>query len=231
MLVQYTPNKKIYTVSAHLPIPISFQISAADHFVCRSSHAVPVHKFCPHLLGEKEDEERRFESLKQATLSQLCTRFRFYYSNPSFLGEMAGPALRELVSEMKGVVQSTSLEPATTNTTKKPFRVYSCHDVTILALLFALRDRYLGSELAEELSQWPTYATCLTLELVRLETPVSTAPPSFVVRVWLNEAPIPTFSPFPIGIRTTRDEEPSFSIHLSKFEEIVNELNTARIEF
>jgi hypothetical protein len=188
--------------------------------------------FCPHLLGDRDDNdidiEKKFASLKEATLSHLQTRFHGYYSNQSLLGEMAGPALNEVAIEMNKVVsQHAATEtPAVIMTKKKPFRIYSCHDVTILALLYAMRDRYL---VEAEPPSWPTYATCLTLELVRLEpdkTKKTSA--SFVVRMWLNEAPIPAFSPSPVAIMAGRGAEPIFSIRLSKFEKIIGEVNAAR---
>ena len=193
--------------------------------------------FCPHLLGGDGDDididvERKFASLKEATLSHLQKRFHGYYSNPSLLGEMAGPALNEVALEMNKVVSehAATKTPAATSKTKKPFRIYSCHDVTILALLYAMRDRYL---VGAEPPSWPTYATCLTLELVRLEekkTAKTTRAASFVVRAWLNEAPIPTFSSSPVVIMADCGVEPTFSIDLSKFETLVWDLNAARVQ-
>ena len=220
--------------STHSSLHHDIQIHAADHFVCRSSHSVPVTMFCPHLLGGDRDDididiEHKFESLKEATLSHLQTRFHGYYSNPSLLGEMAGPALNEVALVMNKVVSEHAATPTPAvmmTKTKKPFRIYSCHDVTILALLYAMRDRYL---VEAEPPSWPTYATCLTLELVRLENDTTKkASASFVVRAWLNEAPIPAFSPSPVAIMAARGAEPAFSIELSKFEKIIREVNAAR---
>ena len=131
---------------------------------------------------------------------------------------MAGPALHEVVMEMKKA--GSGAAPST----KKPFRIYSCHDVTILALLYAIEGRSLDS--TQPPPKWPTYATCLTLELVRRG---NGSDPSIIIRGWLNEAPIPAISHSPVAFRAASDHEPSFSIDLSGFERFVYNLNDARV--
>ena len=114
-----------------LTLCFCIQIDAADHFVCRSSHSVPPQQFCPHLQGTHKEEQERFLQLGNTTLSHLQQRFHSYYSHPKLLAEMAGPALLEVVMEMNDAVSNS--------TDKRPFRIYSCHDVTILALLYAIQ--------------------------------------------------------------------------------------------
>ncbi len=196
------------------------QIHATDHFVCRSSHSVDAQTFCPHLQGARDHEAQRFTELGAATVSHLQQRFHGYYSDSRLLGEMAGPALHEVVMEMKEALSDDA------PSTKKPFRIYSCHDVTILALLYAIEGRCLDS--TQPPPQWPTYATCLTLELVRRRKS-NESDPSFVIRGWLNEAPIPAFSHSPVAFHATPDHEPSFSIDVPRFERLVRNLNDARV--
>lgn len=105
---------------------------------------------------------------------------------------------------------------------KKPFLIYSCHDVTLLGLLYAVKDRFLKSNGAQS-SQWPTYASCLTFELVRLKRN-ERGEDEFVVKAWLNEAPIPTFSVTPVEILTGPNSKPKDEINLATFNKLVNEL-------
>ena len=71
---------------------------------------------------------------------------------------------------------------------KRPFVVYSCHDVTILSLLYAIGAEFLADELKGEWRFWPAYASTLVFELVRVSK--ETGPDSHVVRVFLNGQPI-----------------------------------------
>lgn len=72
---------------------------------------------------------------------------------------------------------------------KRPFVVYSCHDVTILSLLYAIGAEFLADELKGEWRFWPTYASTLVFELVRVSKDTD-EPDSHVVRVFLNGQPI-----------------------------------------
>lgn len=221
------------------------QIDAADHFVCRLSHGVPPERFCPHLLeGRTRDDDdlsQQFASLREATLSHLTARFHAYYSNEALLGELVGPALSDVLTDMETVVATA----ATAAPRTKPFRVYSCHDVTILALLYALSDRYGGSEPPV----WPAYATTLTLELVQQPPPhndsetrgddersessfgttTTTTGPSWFVRAWLSRGPDHDAEPrVPVAIVARPDEAPETAIALSRFETLVQHRNDAR---
>ena len=233
------------------------QIHAVDHFVCRSSHSVPLTKFShfennnnnnnnnnnindPAALSKRYTaEEATLQSMSQATLSHLLSRFRSYYKNPLLLAEMAGPALHEIQLEMSNIVNSDSDSNSnyyySENNKRKPFRIYSCHDVTILGLLYAIKDRFLPSaaELMDNFrlcslpSQWPTYATCLTFELVRLTTKGKAD--TFIVKIWLNEAPIPTFHALPVSIVTAPKVEPTDTIDIADFNKLVYDLNAGRV--
>ena len=99
---------------------------------------------------------------------------------------MAGPALHEIQLEMNSIVDNYHYN---SKNKKKPFRIYSCHDVTILGLLYAIKDRFLSSANHQDncrllSSPWPTYATCLTFELVRLAT--KGKEDKFIIKTWLS---------------------------------------------
>ena len=170
-----------------------------------------------------------------ATMQHLQQRFYRYYGNPKLLGEMAGPALHDVNLEMKNAI---SIEGRKSD--KKPFRIYSCHDVTILALLYAIQGRGVeSSTLLKGPLQWPIYATCFTLELVRLgnnsniDSDASDKKKSttFVVRAWVSGAPMKEFSASPEAFESggrDKNKEPFFSMDLLEFEALVNDLNSAR---
>ena len=80
-------------------------------------------------------------------------------------------------------------------------------------------------QLAE--SQWPTYATCLTFELVRLTTKGKAD--TFIVKIWLNEAPIPKFRPLPVSIVIAPNVEPTDTIDRADFNKLVYDLNVGRV--
>ena len=216
------------------PAMINIQIHATDHFVCRTSHGVPADRFC-RIDGAPDDH--RFRALGDETLSHLCRRFRSYFSHPALLGEMAGPALREVCAVMHDAVANAEADEDTTVPTdkkKKPFRIYSCHDVTILSLLYALGG---GTDPAGTVSDpppfgWPAYGTCLTLELVRENGEAG----GFFVRAHSSEPPVPPavvapVHPVAIGsaaTTTTTGEEPPEAIDLAGFEALVEALNAAR---
>lgn len=211
-------------------------IDAVDHFVCRSSHSVPVTRFCSHLdyHDTPTSAQEQFESLGRETLSHLLSRFRSYYTNPLLLAEMAGPALKDVKLEMEGAVENAGASNNSQNSNKKPFRIYSCHDVTLFALLYAMKDRFLsnGTDHFRSLSsQWPTYASCLTFELVKLKAKGKGGDDDdrFAVKLWLNEAPVPKFDSQPVAIVAASQTKPTSSIDLPGFNALVDEINRVRV--
>lgn len=142
---------------------------------------------------------------------------------------MAGPALHEIRLQMNGHVEKNRNGICNNDdaSAKKPFRIFSCHDVTLLGLLYAVKDRFLKSNDALS-SQWPTYATCLTFELVRLKRNERDED-EFVVKAWLNEAPIPTYSVASVEILTALNSKPKDEINLVTFNKLVNELTNAML--
>lgn len=71
---------------------------------------------------------------------------------------------------------------------RHPFVFYSCHDVTILSLLYGVGAEFLADELKVEWRFWPAYGTTLVFELVRISKVNSED--SHVVRILLNGQPI-----------------------------------------
>jgi hypothetical protein len=71
---------------------------------------------------------------------------------------------------------------------RHPFVFYSCHDVTILSLLYGVGASFLADEQREEWRFWPAYGTTLVFELVRINK--DNGEDSHVVRILLNGQPI-----------------------------------------
>jgi len=154
-------------------------VEAADHFVCRASHGVRFSRF-----SEFENDsaaEKLLEAMEYQTILHLAWRFRQWYQYPPLLAEIAAPVLREVIEEVK---ETTELELQD----RRPFFVYSCHDVTILALLYALGADFLADDEKGNWRYWPEYGSTLIFELVRTKDEIGRT--LHVVRVLLNGKPI-----------------------------------------
>lgn len=107
-------------------------IHANDHFVCRGAHSVPLLAFSDHEGSPGEDKaQAELASFEGPVMSHLAWRFREWYRSPQLLAAVASPPLREV---MRHMVATTGAAP----TERRPFVMYSCHDVTLLGLLYAL---------------------------------------------------------------------------------------------
>jgi hypothetical protein len=163
-------------------------IHASDHFVCRSSHNIPYSKFSD---SEKDDPnaEQTLVAMSYGVLSHLAWRFRTWYKSLPLLAAIAGPPLLDIQKQVTETAErcsnSSSRSSSSTilngeNKEKKPFIVYSCHDVTILSLLYGVGADFLATK--EDLIEvgvnpgnderwrfWPRYASTLVFELVRVD--------------------------------------------------------------
>jgi hypothetical protein len=168
-------------------------VHAFDHFVCRSSHGKRLSiKLSPEEEYDEDDDDDDddiFSSRNSAsstieqtemeddpmqeyfdpTMAHLTWRFRQWFTSPPLLAEFAGPPLREVVAQAKAFVSSKAALHSTSKQTrkKKPFVVYSCHDVSILSLLYAIQADAVYAD-KEENVYWPPYASTLVFELVTL---------------------------------------------------------------
>lgn len=182
-------------------------IHANDHFVCRRAHSVPLLAFSDHEGRENEVEaEAALESHAIPVLSHLAWRFREWYSSPRLLASVASPPLREIMGQMLDAVDRDQEE-------KRPFVLYSCHDVTLLGLLYAIGADFLvggddcgGTRMQEEGNMihcglndgmiqsrdvdqsswrwWPPYSSTIAFELVQVEN--ETGIDGHFIRVVLN---------------------------------------------
>lgn len=164
--------------AARTPSGINW-VEAADHFVCREAHAVELSRFSDF------ENDNRTESFLQAmshpTLAHLAWRFRQWYKSDRLLAVIAAPPLREITDQILHA-------PNLADNERRPFVIYSCHDITILGLLYAIGADVVSSEKGAS-RYWPPYGSNLVFELVR----VRDGPPSLdthIVRILLNGVPI-----------------------------------------
>jgi hypothetical protein len=73
---------------------------------------------------------------------------------------------------------------------RHPFTIYSCHDVTILALLYGIGADFLVGDDKAGWRFWPEYASTLVFELVRINDNDKNSDATHVVRVLLNGKPV-----------------------------------------
>lgn len=168
-------------LSARSPSGINW-VEAADHFVCRKAHGVGYAKFTDY--DDDDRVEQTLSAMSHQTLAHLAWRFRQWYMNKRLLAAVAAPPLREITEQMERT-------PMLGVNDKRPFVIYSCHDVTILGLLYGIGADFLADELSNEWRFWPQYGSTLAFELVRIVDGVGTSDTdSHVVRILLNGVPV-----------------------------------------
>jgi hypothetical protein len=155
-------------------------IEATDHFVCRTAHDVTFSRFSDF---EHDDRvEQTLTALAHQTTAHLAWRFRQWYKSPRLLAAIAAPPLREIAQQLLATKSMAESD-------RRPFTIYSCHDVTILALLYGIGADFLACDDNGGWRFWPSYASTLVFELVRIHDDDS-LDNSHVVRVLLNGKPI-----------------------------------------
>ena len=154
-------------------------IEATDHFVCRAAHDITFSRFSSFEHDDRVEET--LKGLAHFTTSHLAWRFRQWYKNPRLLAAIAAPPLREIAEQLM-------VTPSLGVRERHPFTIYSCHDVTILALLYGIGAKFLSDDEKAGWRYWPEYASSLVFELVRICDDDS--PGSHVVRVLLNGKPV-----------------------------------------
>ena len=209
-------------------------IEATDHFVCRQAHGMEYSKFSDYEHDSKV--EMTLDALSHQTRMHLAWRFRQWYKNPRLLAAIAAPPLREITSQLQDALALTKQEQ---RLQKHPFTVYSCHDVTILALLYGIGAEFLsGDDMWGGWRYWPEYASTLVFELVRInddddddeQSPSSDT--SHVVRVLLNGRPVHSVDQQcqfwdDGGSIQTMGSGPCHMLYANEFEEVVSKLEHA----
>ncbi|CAK4510260.1 unnamed protein product [Aphanomyces euteiches] len=111
-------------------------MNAADYFVCRQAHGL--------------DYITHTEPFAKETIDHLAFRFHHFYSNLPILRHVAATLADRVISEMQQTIESDD--------GVERVRIYSGHDVSVLALLYA-------TENIMDSSFWPDYSAAMTIEL------------------------------------------------------------------
>lgn len=158
-------------------------VEASDHFICRAAHDVGYARFTD--FEDDDRVEHMLESLSHQTIAHLAWRFRKWYQHKRLLAVIAAPPLREIADQICTTAQLGTHQ-------RRPFVVYSCHDITILGLLYGIGADFLADDRSSQWRYWPKYGSQLCFELVRVtdDGPPVTSDSSHVVRVLLNGKPV-----------------------------------------
>ena len=104
--------------------------------------------------GERSKSQEFDLSLTPFTLHSPRHRFRKWFTDKELLNQVAGPMIREVAKEAgeggKGLKEGA-----------KNFTVYSCHDVSLLGILYALK----ADIVKTDPSYWPDYGSWITFEV------------------------------------------------------------------
>jgi len=154
-------------------------VEASDHFICRAAHDVDFARFSDF---EHDDRvEQTLAAMSHQTITHLAWRFRKWYQHKRLLAAIAAPPLREVAEQIH---TTATLEEKD----RRPFVVYSCHDITILGLLYGIGADFLADDHSSQWRWWPKYGSHLVFELVRIRD--GGGMDSHVVRVLLNGKPV-----------------------------------------
>ncbi|KAL3903673.1 MAG: hypothetical protein SGILL_010357, partial [Bacillariaceae sp.] len=157
-------------------------IEACDHFVCRKAHNLELSRFSDF---EHDDRiESMLAAMAHPTTTHLAYRFRQWYKNPKLLANIAAPPLREICNQL---MEASNLVD---QSQQRPFTIYSCHDITILGLLYGIGAEFLSGDETGGWRFWPPYASSLVFELVRIPSESNNNEDLHVVRVLLNGKPV-----------------------------------------
>jgi Histidine phosphatase superfamily (branch 2) len=126
--------KKSNDFSRNAPSRINW-VEAADHFICRAAHNVSLTKFSDY--ETRQEYEQTLHAMSYPTLAHLSWRFRKWYQHERLLAVIAAPPLREITDQ---IIQT----PYLAVNERRPFVLYSCHDITILGLLYAIGADFLA---------------------------------------------------------------------------------------
>ncbi len=186
-------------------------IHACDHYICRLSHGLNYARFSD--MEHDTKVEAALRKLFKPTITHLAWRFRQWYKSPPLLAAIAAPPLREIEGQIRNAVEMDADD-------RRPFVVYSCHDVTILSLLYGLGADFLEDDDGEGWKFWPSYATTLVIELVRVKKGKGDPDDTHVLRLVLNDEPVSV-----VALRDKPDKDKV--LRISDFAGIIDRLEEA----
>ena len=187
-------------------------IHAADHFICRRSHGLPYSKFCSDQTNHDRRIEEALASMHRPVIQHLAWRFRQWYKSPPLLAAIAAPPLREIEGQIRRTIERD------VGGRRAPMVIYSCHDVTILSLLYGLGAEFLEDDDNKDWkSFWPSYASTLVIELVRVKEGKGDIDDTHKLRILMNGKEVRIVA---LRNKTEKDQV----LRLSDFTAIIDEL-------
>ena len=136
-------------------------IHLADHFVCRGRHGLGL-----TTMEGKEDQtdevreaEKEMEKYEDIVKEHLVWRFGKWFGEKELLNQVGGPMIRE-VAQSVGKGGELAVGVVGKGGTKK-FNVYSCHDVSLLGILYALK----ADVVERDKMYWPDYGSWISFEV------------------------------------------------------------------
>ncbi len=176
-----------------------FWFHASDHFICRSSHSLPFSRYS-HVESSSDftSAEQTLQAMSHSVHSHLAWRFGAWYQNPALLAASSGPTLAGIKNQIHDIISNGGIGDHDQKNNKKPFVIYSCHDVTLLSLLYGLGadidgDNEGDGNLNDDDRRrfWPEYASTLVIELSRIESSVDRElDEGYVIKIFLNGEPV-----------------------------------------
>lgn len=152
--------------SRQTPTAINW-VDASDHFICRKAHNLSLTQYTAlHDFAEDKNQGATntvLHELEKPVLQYVAWRFRQWYQYPPLLAIVTAPLLRSIYQ------QATTPSNTKLNTTSlqdqevDPMVIFSCHDITLLGLLYALKAPQVQKD-SDALDFWPPYASALVLE-------------------------------------------------------------------
>jgi len=184
-------------------------IHAADHFVCRTAHNISLLSTTFHSKEkeqqhqqQKQQQEQELQDLAKPTMRHLCWRFGEWFCSPPLLAEIGAPPLVLIEETMQELIHKNQQPyngvPLQLQLPPPPLEIHSCHDVTLLSLLYAMK----ASIMNDDDCFWPVYASTLTFELVHFKSEHEYRPQAndsehnhnndgnYFLRLLLNGAPV-----------------------------------------
>lgn len=114
-------------------------MAISDYFACRRSHEL--------------DTKPELDQYAALAARHLCHRYSYYFADKEHLAHFSQPIVQDIVASIRAIQAATSPHVV----------IFSCHDVNILGLLYALKAKllYNGKEL--NLDFWPGYGEIVCL--------------------------------------------------------------------
>ena len=123
-------------------------LSAFDYFVCREAHGIP-------LLES-------MRPLSEAVKTYVSSRYGYYLRHKDHIALLAAPMLRDVLEAIK---RSFSNHRTVTH----DVTVYSCHDINLLGLLYALGSPLTSTEGLPQ-PQLNNYSQCMCILILSIVT-------------------------------------------------------------